>query len=131
MRLFALCLSTALALSAASGSANADCFRMSEIRGHSIADRDTMYLAVGRQDVYKVSMKGACLGGAMRSDPIITESFGGGPICKPIDLNLKVATAGGASACIIDRIEKLSPEQASAIPKKLRPQSAFPLDGIV
>ena len=121
MRLQILCLAASIAVTSASSSAFAECFRMSEVQGHTIVDNNTLYLSVGRHDVYRVSMKGSCLAGAMRSDPIITESFGGGPICKPIDLSLKIATPGGASACIVDKIEKLTPDQAAAIPKKLRP----------
>lgn len=120
MRLFALCFSSLLALTAA-GSANADCFRLSDVQGHTIADNSTLYLSVGRREVYKVSMKGSCLAGAMSSDPIITESFGGGPICRPIDLNLQIASPVGGTACIIDKIDKLTPEQISALPKKQRP----------
>ena len=116
-----LSLIAATALSAFATAASADCFRLSDINSHSIGDKKTMYLAVGRHDVYKVSMKGSCLAGAMSSDPIITESFGGGPICRPIDLNLKIATGVGASACIVDKIEKLTAEQIAAILKKQRP----------
>ena len=121
MRLQICCLAGTIALSAFATTASADCFRLSDINSHSIGDKKTMYLAVGRHDVYKVSMKGSCLAGAMSSDPIITESFGGGPICRPIDLNLKIATGVGASACIVDKIEKLTAEQIAAIPKKQRP----------
>jgi Family of unknown function (DUF6491) len=121
MRLSIVCLIAAATVSATASTAAADCFRLSEINAHSIADNKTMYLSVGRKDVYKVSMKGACLGGAMSSDPIITESFGGGPICRPIDLNLKIANGVGESACIVDKFEKLTPEQIAAIPKKQRP----------
>ena len=121
MRLQLLCLAGSIVLSASAATASAECFRMSDVSAHSIADSKTMYLSVGRHDVYKVSMVGACLGGAMSSDPIITESFGGGPICRPIDLNLKIATGVGASACFVDKFEKLTPEQIAAIPKRQRP----------
>ena len=114
-------LIAATALSSFATAASADCFRLSDINGHSIGNKDTLYLSVRRKDVYQLTMKGSCLAGAMRGDPLITESFGGGPICKPIDLNLKIGTSAGPSACIIDKIEKLTPEQIAAIPKKLRP----------
>jgi len=121
VRLNTLNLATLIAVTFAASAAAADCFRLNDVNAHSIGDNKTMYLAVGRHDIYRVSMKGACLGGATSSDPIITESFGSGPICRPIDLNLKIASGVGEIACIVDKFEKLTPEQIAAIPKKQRP----------
>ena len=97
------------------------CFRMRDAQSHTVVDAKTLYLSVRGKEVYKMSMKGSCLGRANNTDPLITETFGGGAICRPIDLDLSVDMNGFASHCIIDKIDKLSPEEAAAIPKKLRP----------
>ena len=111
-----------LAAATPAPAAQNSCFRMSDIRNHTVADAHTLYLSVGSKDVQKVTMAGACLAASSGSDPLITESTGGsGLVCRPLDLNLKIDTAGGISPCIIKSIEKLSPEQIAAIPKKLRP----------
>ena len=101
---------------------NSTCFRMRDVGNHSVADAKTLYLSVGQKQVFKLSMKGSCLGTASNSDPLITEVRGGSDsVCRPIDLDLKVDMGGMASRCIIDKIEKLTPGQVALIPKKLRP----------
>ena len=116
-----LLLATGLATSAFAAP-NSSCFRMRDVGNHSVADAKTIYLSVRQKQVFKLSMKGSCLATATNSDPLITEIRGGSDtVCRPIDLDLKVDMGGMASPCIIDKIEKLSPEQVATIPKKLRP----------
>jgi hypothetical protein len=100
-----------------------DCFRMSQIRNHRIADRDTIYLRVGSDKVYRVTVAGSCGAGAMRDDTLVlSPTAGGDMICRPIDLDLKIRTgAGVVSPCIISAIQPLSAAEAEAIPEKLRP----------
>lgn len=99
------------------------CFRMSQIRNHRIADRDTIYLRVGSKDVYRVTVAGSCGAGAMRDDTLVlSPTAGGDMICRPIDLDLKIRTGAGAvSPCIISAIQPLTAAEAQAIPEKLRP----------
>ena len=105
----------------ASRPANAPCFRLSDLGGHKIASPDTLYYSVRRKEVYKFTFSGSCLAGVSSSDPLILEPLGASSqICKPLDLNLGV---GGpiSRRCIIRSIERLTPEQAAALPKKLKP----------
>ena len=100
---------------------SAPCFRLSDLGGHRIAAPDTLYYSVRRKEVYKFTFSGSCLAGVTSSDPLILEPLGASSqICKPIDLNLGV---GGpvSRRCIIKSIERLTPEQAAALPKKLKP----------
>lgn len=98
------------------------CFRSSDIRNHTIADRDTLLLSVNGKETYRVTMKGGCLAGAISSDPIITRSPPGSQIiCKPIDMDIAIGRNGFASHCIVDSIAKLTPEEVAALPKKLKP----------
>lgn len=99
----------------------APCFRLSDLGGHRIAAPDTLYYSVRRKEVYKFTFSGSCLAGVTNSDPLILEPLGASSqICKPLDLNLGV---GGpvSRRCIIKSIERLTPEQAAALPKKLKP----------
>lgn len=98
------------------------CIRSSDIRNHTIADRNTLLVSARGKDTYRITMSGACLAGAMSSDPIITRSPPGSPIiCKPIDLDIAISHSGFPSQCIVDSIVKMSPEEVAALPRKLRP----------
>lgn len=99
------------------------CFRMSQIRSHTIAADDTIYMRVGSKEIYRVTTNGACGAGAMRDDTLILSTVAGTDlICRPIDLDLKIRTgAGFMTPCIVSSIARLSPEQIEAIPAKLRP----------
>ena len=104
------------------GLAKGQCLRSHEIRGHTVVDRNTMLLGSNQREVYRVTFKGACLAGAVSSDPIITEQRTGSDlVCRPIDLDIAISKGGFAMPCIVDSIAKLTPEQASALPPRLRP----------
>ena len=99
----------------------APCFRLSDLGGHKIAAPDTLYYSVRRKEVYKFTFSGSCFAGVTNSDPLILEPLGASSqICKPMDLNIGV---GGPipRRCILKSIERLTPEQAEALPKKLKP----------
>ena len=98
------------------------CFRVSQMRGHKVADPKTLYVAAGNRDVFRIDMRSACLQGANMGDPLVIENFGGNDtVCRPIDLNLKVAGAIGLSPCIVGSITKLTPPQIASLPPKLKP----------
>ncbi len=104
------------------GLPSGQCIRSSDIRNHTIADRNTLLVSVRGKDTYRITMSGACLAGAMSSDPIITRSPPGSPIiCKPIDLDIAISHSGFPSQCIVDSIVKMSPEEVAALPRKLKP----------
>ena len=42
-------------------------------------------------------------------------------VCRPIDLDLKVAGTIGLSPCIVKSITKLTPPQIASLPPKLKP----------
>lgn len=100
-----------------------DCFRSSDIRGHTIGDRQTLYLRVRQSEVYRVGMAGSCLAGAISSDPLVMRQPPGSSIvCRPIDLDVGVSRDGMiATTCIVQSIVKLTPEQVAALPRRLRP----------
>lgn len=98
------------------------CIRSSEIRNHTVGDRNTLLIGVQGNGAYRVTMKGACLAGANSSDPIITRSPPGATlICKPIDMDVAISIGGFATPCIVDSIVKMAPEEVAALPRKLKP----------
>lgn len=105
-----------------SGLPTGQCIRSSEIRNHTIADRNTLLIDVNGKSTYRITMNGGCLAGAISSDPIITRSPPGSPIiCKPIDMDIAISRGGFPSQCIVDSIVKMSPEEVAALPRKLKP----------
>jgi hypothetical protein len=99
-----------------------DCFRITQIQGHRIADPRTMYIDVGGRETYRLEMSGTCLAAASRQETLITESRTGGLICRPIDFDLKVKISGGfATPCIVQTMTKLTPAETAALPPELRP----------
>ena len=98
------------------------CFRSLDIRNHTVGDRSTLLIDVRDRDVYRVTMKGACLAGATSSDPIITRTPPGSlTVCKPIDFDVSVSKSGFVTPCIVESIVKMSPEEVAALPRKLKP----------
>ena len=104
------------------GLPSGQCIRSHDIRNHTIADNRTLLINYAGKATYRVTMSGACLAGAISSDPIITrEPPGTSIICKPIDMHVGIVKAGFESRCIVDSIVKMSPEEVAALPKRLKP----------
>ncbi|MFL5296869.1 MAG: hypothetical protein ACJ798_10860 [Phenylobacterium sp.] len=94
------------------------CFLRSDIRNHTVGDDHTMYFDVGGRGVYRAVMSNSCLASAVSSDPIVmVDRTGSGRICRKIDLDVAVR----GTRCIVDRLERLTPEEVAALPKRQRP----------
>jgi hypothetical protein len=125
---FALCLvaaagAVALALpvqaaQAAKAGGDNTCFRSHDIRNHTVGDSHTLYFDVDGRWVYRATVSNNCLAAAVSSDPIVLRQVGGsGYVCKKIDLDVSVR----GTRCIVDTLTRLTPEEAAALPKKIRP----------
>jgi hypothetical protein len=98
------------------------CIRSTEIRNHTIVDNRTLLIDVRGRDTYRVTVAGGCLAGASSTDPIVTRSPpGANLICRPIEMDLGVTKGGFVSSCIVESIDRLSPEEVAALPPRLRP----------
>ncbi|WP_304177039.1 hypothetical protein [Phenylobacterium aquaticum] len=101
---------------------SSSCFRLSDMGNHRVADSHTLYVSMAHNEIWRFEMTGACLGGAGPGDPLVVTPAGGGSlICRPIDLDIKVATLGGLSPCLLNSMTRLTPQEAAALPRKLRP----------
>lgn len=98
------------------------CFRSNDIRNHTVGDANTLYLKVRNTDVYRLSMAGSCLSGALPSDPIvITSPPTSNIVCRPIDLTISVSKGGFSTACIVQSMVRLTPAEVEALPPRVRP----------
>ena len=97
------------------------CFNRRDMRNHTVGDAHTLYLDIAGREVWRIQMSNSCLAGAVSSDPLILKNqTGGQSVCKPIDLDITVSAAG-PSKCIVSAIQRLSPAEVAALPKKMRP----------
>jgi hypothetical protein len=94
------------------------CFLTRDIRNHTVGDDKTMYIDVGGRSVYRVAMSSNCLAGSTSSDPyVLKDTTGSGRICNKLDFDVSVR----GNRCIVDSITKLTPQEAAALPKHVRP----------
>lgn len=98
------------------------CFASRDVHNHTVGDPRTLYLQVGVSRVYRVEMSTPCLAGATPSDPLIIRNDTGAlSICQPIELDVGVMHGGFENRCIVSAITPLSPDEAAALPRRLRP----------
>lgn len=94
------------------------CFLTRDMRNHTVGSDHTLYFDVGGRSVWRAEMTNNCLAGAVSSDPIVLRERGGmGRICHKMDLDVGV----GGARCIVGSLTKLTPAEAAALPKKVRP----------
>lgn len=116
--LAALAAATAFGASAQPAAPAGQCFMTRDLRNHTVGDAHTLYFNVKGRDVYRVTTAGGCLAGAMSSDPIVMLDRGSmGRICDKMDLDISVQ----GIRCIVSGVSKLTPEEAKALPKHVRP----------
>ena len=83
-----------------------------------MGDAHTLYFDVCGRDTYRVTTSDACLAGATSSDPIVMDNTASmGRICDKMDWDIHVR----GMRCIISSVSKLTPEEAKALPKHVRP----------
>jgi hypothetical protein len=119
---------TALSLAAAganaqSGSAPAQCFYSQDWDGWKASpDSKMIYIRVGVNRIYRLDLANACPELQEPNAHLVNHLRGTSEICSPLDLDLSVAVDPGfKTPCIVSKLTPLSKEQASALPKELRP----------
>jgi hypothetical protein len=104
------------------GLPSGECIRSHDIRNHTVADSRTLLVDYNGKATYRVTMAGACLAGAVSSDPIITrQPPGSSLICKPLDMDVSISKGGFTTPCIVDSIVKMTPAEVAALPRRLKP----------
>jgi hypothetical protein len=116
-------LAAAAALGAASGAAaqpgaKQSCFWTRDLRNHTVGDDHTLYFNVGGRDVYRITTSDNCLSGMSSSDAIVLrDRTNSGQICNKLDLDLSAR----GSRCIVSDMTKLTPAEAAALPRRIKP----------
>ncbi|WP_068878694.1 MULTISPECIES: hypothetical protein [unclassified Phenylobacterium] len=96
------------------------CMILRDVGNHSVVDKNTLLVeAVGKnRGLYRFTMTNGCLKSAISSDPIgMSQVSHGGVICKPRDVTLHARSG----LCAVDSIARLTPDEAAALPRKLKP----------
>jgi len=98
------------------------CFYLSDWRGWTAPDKDTLYMKVRGRDVYRVDLSWGSNQLTWPGTHLVSIVRGSDSICNPLDLDLRVSDGMGFSTPIRAKtITKLTPEQVKAIPKKYQP----------
>ena len=134
MRPSRICAGLALAALAAASApvaastANAEgrqCFRASDWLGASAGSPRDLYVHVNVRDIWHLALAQDCPGARFPGPVSITDVVSGpsNEICSGVDLQIRVRPRGGSNstACIVQSINKLSPDEVKALPKKAIP----------
>ena len=100
------------------------CFWVRDWAGWKITpDAKSMYIRVSMNRIYRLDFRGACTAAQFGGSHLVTKSRGSSSICSPLDLDLRVSQGrhGIATPCIVSAITQLTPDEATALPKPLRP----------
>lgn len=97
------------------------CFYLSDWRGWSAPDKDTLYLKVRGKDVYKVDLAYGSNQLTWPGTHLVSVVRGVDSVCSPLDLDLRVSDGFIATPIRAKTITKLTPEQIALIPKKDQP----------
>ena len=121
----ALALATTLGLSAAPAAADSrsPCFFINQWQGWRADGPNVIYLRVNLRDIYRVDLSA---GSQELTWPgsyhLVSKVVGSSSICTPLDLQLAVADGHGFyQPLIVKSLYKLTPEEAAALPRALRP----------
>lgn len=98
------------------------CFYLSDWRGWSAPDRNTLYMKVRGKDVYRVDLAYGTNQLTWPGTHLVSVVRGPDSVCHPLDLDLRVSDGFGIPMPIRAKtITKLTPEEIQALPKKYRP----------
>ncbi len=113
-------------LSASPAGAQArQCFRANDWHGSSAAGPRDLYVRVNINDIWHLAMAHDCAGAQFPGPVSISDVVSGisNEICTGLDLQITVRPRGGShsTACIVQSINKLTPDEVKALPKKALP----------
>ena len=115
-------LAALLALGAAGPAAakRDNCFHARNVSGFRAMDDKTVYLRVGVRDIYRLEVMGRCPE-IDWSQRLALVSRGSPWICSGLDADLVAPSPIGPQHCPVHTLRKLTPREAAALPRKLRP----------
>ena len=113
----------AIAQPAAKGETTGHCFFSNQFENWKAADAKTIYIRVGLHRYFRLDLSGPCPSLMWPGAFLITKIHGPDSICSAIDWDLHVATSWRdiPEACIVKQMTELTPAEAAALPKKIKP----------
>jgi hypothetical protein len=82
----------------------------------------TIFIRAANSHYYRIDLARACSPLKWPDAHLITHSFGGGLICSPTDITLAASEGMGFSEpCFIHGMSELTPQEAEALPKDVKP----------
>lgn len=120
----AVALGLAAIAAPAQAAGQRQCFRLSQMRGwKATPDARGMYFRVGMRDVYLAELQGSCP--MLRSPGAhLVNRVTSDMICSPIEFDLRVGDSSPGFApvpCLVKSYRLLTPQEAAALPPKLKP----------
>jgi len=117
--------SVPFAAATSAGAQNRQCFRANDWQGASAGGPRDLYVLVNVREIWHLALAQDCPG-AQSAGPVSITDVVSGPtnqICSGVDLQITVKPRGGShsTACIVKSINKLTPDEVKALPKKARP----------
>jgi hypothetical protein len=121
----ALAAASAPVSAPAAGAQTRQCFRTNDWRGSSAGGPRDLYARVNISDVWHLALAQDCPGARYPGPVSIGDVVSGvsNEICSGVDLQITVMPRGGsnATACIVKSINKLTPDEVKALPRKAIP----------
>ena len=124
----ALAVAAAASVPLAASSAGAQtrqCFRAIDWHGASAGSPRDLYIRVNINDIWHLALAQDCPGAQSPGPVSLTNVVTGNSneICSGVDLQITVRPRGGShsTACIVQSINKLTPDEVKALPKKAIP----------
>ncbi len=118
----ALAAAVALSGNGAAAAPAKSCFQMSQLQNTQPDGDQRIYARVGLHDVYRLDLAFRCPALLSKEGIVLIPAGGQNLICTPLDLDVRARELGGSSTpCNIKSISKLTPEEAAALPPKVRP----------
>ena len=101
------------------------CFFISQYQQWRDVDDKTIYIRVNLHDYYRLDMASSCPELTYPEAHLVTTNFGSETMCTALDWDLRVANGTGRSSfairCIVNKMTKLTPAEAAAVPAKYKP----------
>jgi hypothetical protein len=100
------------------------CFSLQQWRGgwRAAPTADALYLGVNTNEVWRLDLQGKSPELLWPDRHLVNIARGDDQVCAPVDLDLSVSDGHGfRTPLFVKSITELTPEEAAALPPKLRP----------
>jgi hypothetical protein len=114
----AICATLPSAEASPAGDAGGACFRVGDIQNSKLDGPRTLYVRADGGRTFRIEFANDCNSAATYS-LVLHPVNNGDQICQPIELNVRVRDTG--EFCEPRSISRLTPDEAAALPAKVRP----------